>query len=862
MIFKDRSQAGQLLSQKLQRYIKDSVIVLALPRGGVPVAAEIANALGAPLDVLIVRKVGAPNQAELAVGAVCEEAEPVWNEAILAKLRLEPAELGRTLAMERQKIEQQTRLFRDSRKFPLFNQKTVILVDDGLATGATMSAAVKYLRGKSESKIIAAVPVAAASSARILRGKVENLVVIEEREDLMSVGQWYEDFSQVSDAEVVALLKGSGDPSKKATREVDIVIERIKLLGDLTTFPSMKAVIIFAHGSGSSRKSPRNQYVAQVLNDKRFGTLLFDLLSEREAQNMGNVFNMELLSTRLALVTLWLRKELGIKSVPLGFFGASTGAGAAIQAAVKLMGKESIFALVSRGGRPDLAGDALKLLKAPTLLLVGGQDYSVIELNRKAQRSLSNCILSIVPGATHLFDEPNTLEEVSMQAAQWFVDQLSAQKLRDQGDRALKLQKAILHSMVPLDDHNEESLDGLIQSIKNKRVVMLGEASHGTEEFYRWRSQISKRLIKDHGFNFIAVEGNWPDFYRLHKYIQSGEGRSAKEVLMLNHRWPTWMWANEEVARLAEWMRINKAGFYGLDVYSLFESVHEVIKYLSKNEPLLAEEVGNRYACFEAFQGDEVSYARSLIKYPDGCQNEAIQNLQKLLELAVKNSIEDSEEFFSSQQNAHIVVNAEAYYRAMSKADASSWNIRDGHMMETLDRLLEWYGHSAKAIVWAHNTHIGDYRATDMNDRGYVNIGGLARLVYGDDCVALVGFGTYQGEVLAGHAWGGKEQVMRLPQAREKSYEHYFHLAAAKNKVKQFYIPLKDKSNTPFLERLGHRAVGVVYDPRHEQRGNYVPTQLSKRYDAFIFIDRTHSLKSLHAGSARGELPATWPSGQ
>jgi len=217
MTFKDLSHAGQLLSQKLHRYVKDSATILALPHGGVPVSAEIADALGAPLDVLIVRKVGAPNQAELAVGAVCGEAEPVWNQAILANLGLVSAESGKTLTKERQKIEHQTRLFRESRKLPLFAQTTVILVDDGLATGATISAAVKYLRSKSDMKIIVAVPVAAASSASILRGKVEDMVVMEEREDLVSVGQWYEAFSQVSDAEVVALLKGSGDPSKNAS---------------------------------------------------------------------------------------------------------------------------------------------------------------------------------------------------------------------------------------------------------------------------------------------------------------------------------------------------------------------------------------------------------------------------------------------------------------------------------------------------------------------------------------------------------------------------------------------------------------------------------------------------------------------
>jgi len=221
MIFKDRSHAGQLLSQKLQKYANHSVIVVALPRGGVPVAAEVANALDAPLDVLIVRKIGAPYQAELAVGAVCEDSEPVWNQGILARLGIDSADLGQTLSMEREKIQMQTRLFRESRTFPEFTQKTVILVDDGLATGATMSAAVEYLRRKSQAKIIVAVPVAAASSARILRSKVEDMVIVQECEDFMSVGQWYQDFSQVSDAMVAEIIDRNGD-------------DRIPLQPDLT----------------------------------------------------------------------------------------------------------------------------------------------------------------------------------------------------------------------------------------------------------------------------------------------------------------------------------------------------------------------------------------------------------------------------------------------------------------------------------------------------------------------------------------------------------------------------------------------------------------------------------------------------
>jgi erythromycin esterase-like protein len=216
---------------------------------------------------------------------------------------------------------------------------------------------------------------------------------------------------------------------------------------------------------------------------------------------------------------------------------------------------------------------------------------------------------------------------------------------------------------------------------------------------------------------------------------------------------------------------------------------------------------------------------------------------------------------FSSQQNARIVANAEAYYRAMIMGDSNSWNVRDGHMMDTLDILLERAGEGGKAIVWAHSTHIGDYRATDMKSAGYVNIGGLARENYGDDNVALVGFGTYEGEVLAGSAWGAPGQVMKLPPAREDSIEAYLHEVAQQTDNARFYMIFDGEARKPFHEVKGHRAVGVVYDPRHERRGNYVPTVLAKRYDAFIFVDKTRALRSLHAAAQRGEFPETWPTG-
>lgn len=409
--------------------------------------------------------------------------------------------------------------------------------------------------------------------------------------------------------------------------------------------------------------------------------------------------------------------------------------------------------------------------------------------------------------------------------------------------------------------NQKEDLDILIDSVKNTRVVMLGEASHGTEEFYRLRRIISQRLIKEHGFSFIAVEGDWPDAYRLNKYIKTGEGGDARSVLKKNHRWPTWMWANEEIVKLAEWMRHEGANFYGLDMYSLFESIDEVVSYLKKNKPELAQEFENSYACFEPFENDEVAYARSLVKIPSGCEKEVIENLQKILKLRIEDVEKNGDELFSAQQNAHVIANAETYYRSMFAADENGWNIRDGHMMETLDRLLENAGEGAKAIVWAHNTHVGDYRATDMLQNGYVNIGGLARLSYGEENVTLIGFGSYQGKVVAGYAWDGPEEIMPLPPAQSNSYENYFHKVALKQRTNQFYLMLKDKNSGPLAQRLGHRAVGVVYNPKHESRGNYVPTELSKRYDSFIFIDKTHALKSLHSLYVHGEFPETWPSG-
>src|SRR3989338_6716283 len=861
MIFSNRKHAGNELSKKLIKFKDLNPIVIGLPRGGIPIAAEVSAALQSDLNILCARKIGAPFQPELALGAICEHEDPVWNQGLMARMGVSPDDLSSVVLMEKERIRQQIRLFRNNSKAVDVAGRVVIIADDGLATGSTMLATIKYLKHSGAAKIIVAVPVAAASSVRQLQNKVSEVVAVEVSEELSSVGEWYEDFSQITDEEVLRLLQEFRLHHAGGTsiRSVTIAIDQVALHGDLVLPPSMKAIIVFAHGSGSSRMSPRNRMVAENLQSAGFGTLLFDLLTESEVRDRKNIFDIELLSHRLVETTHWLRTRPGLEHIAIGYFVASTGAAAAIHAASKLDKKSEVFAIVSRGGRPDLAGSALDFVTTPTLLIVGSLDFKVIELNQHAQQSLSHSKLTLVDGATHLFEEPGTLEEVSKLSQQWFENHLDIKKVRIQSKIANTLETAINLGMNKL--RNEKDFDRLIQSLKDTRVVMLGESSHGTHEFYELRSQISRRLIKDHGFKFIAIEGDWPDAYRLNQNIQSGKVGSAYEILKHNHRWPTWMWANAEVADLAEWMRKHSAGIYGLDVYSLFESISEVIRIFKKTDPYLAHEIEQRYACFDPFEEDEVSYARSLFANASGCEKEAVQALQLVLQTRMKNLIQDGDELFNAQQNARIVANAETYYRAMLAGDASSWNIRDSHMMDTLDKLLEKSGEDSKCIVWAHNTHIGDYRATDMHANGYINLGGLARQSYGDENVALIGFGTYQGHVLAGSAWGRSEEIMPLPPAEEGSYEHFFHKAALKSNSNSFYIMLEDKAHSAFSQKRGHRAVGVVYNPKHEQRGNYVPTILSKRYDAFIFVDKTHALRSLHSIYSGGKIPDTWPAG-
>jgi erythromycin esterase-like protein len=409
------------------------------------------------------------------------------------------------------------------------------------------------------------------------------------------------------------------------------------------------------------------------------------------------------------------------------------------------------------------------------------------------------------------------------------------------------------------------SLDPLLKDIGDKRIVMLGEASHGTHEYYTWRTAISKRLIREKGFKFIAVEGDWPDCYRINRYVKGyrDAGTDINDILKTFDRWPTWMWANWEVAALAEWLKEyntglpldEKVGFYGLDVYSLWDSMNVIMHYLEKEDMQTAQSVKKAISCFEPFNEDEHSYARySLTDH--NCRDEVLAMLKEI-RLKAQSPDGDREAGFNTEQNALIAVNAEKYYRQMIGFSNDSWNIRDRHMMETLERLLVFHGNLSKGIIWEHNTHIGDARATDMARAGMVNTGQLSREQYGEDHVYLAGFAGYKGTVIAGIDWGAPMQEMIVPEAREESIEAVLHNAYGRN----CYILFNDEPAHLFKERIAHRAIGVVYHPGAERRGNYVPSMLRERYDALIYLDETSALHPLHMKPHNEKLPETYPFG-
>ncbi len=652
MKFKDRNHAGTLLAAKLAGLAHLEPIVLALPRGGVPIAHIIAEKLNAPMDVCLVKKIQAPGSEEFAIGAVAEDERPQLNEEYIKRNKLNREKIADIITKRISEIRKRAKMYRaKAAKIPL-KGKAVIVVDDGLATGASMKAAVKWLRSQEVKRIIVAVPIASTEGAEEMEKECDDFISLITSDQMWAVGLWYENFEQVSDAEVMKILEQRNQKEKSPATEIPIKAKSL---------------------------SP-----------------------EEEIERLAKPFKTE-----------------------------------------------------------------------------------------------------------------NEIQELAAEMA-------------------------------------------------GHRIVMLGEASHGTKEYYEFRRELSKILIRDHGFSFIAVEGDWPDCRNLTELLSAGPQDVREAVRRSFHRWPTWMWANEEIPPLIEWMARNKKGaFYGLDVYSLFESL-EVIKDCAKEfSPDLALKMNEAYACFEEYAGNEIKYAESLLKIPAGCKEEVIGTLREIQRVRLEQTELSRDKLFNVQQNARVIRNAERYYRTMLHGGADSWNIRDKHMLETLERLLHFYGPESKAIIWAHNTHIGDYHATDMLNDGYINLGGIARETFGVENVYLLGFSSYRGEVTAGAAWGADVETMTLPEAKEGSWEDHFHKVSEKLQSDKIFLNLRqaDKPGL-FHEKLGHRAVGVVYNPRLEKYGsNYVPTKIAQRYDGLVFIDTTSALRPLSTTFIVGEFPETYPEG-
>lgn len=662
MRFKNRTDAGQQLAGRLQQYAGHSnAIVLALPRGGVPVAAEIAKRLRLPLDVLLVRKLGVPGHPELAMGAIAAGGIEVLNHALIAELRVPDALVQQVAVRERLELDRRDRLFRGDRTPPFVRNRTVIVVDDGLATGATMEAAIHALRRSDAAGVVVAVPVGARDTCERLGRMADAVVCLSMPEPMNAVGLWYEDFTQTSDEEVRYLLDGA-------------VPDRMQV-------------------------------------------------PPATGQNATNL-------VRQHAITL--------------------------------------------GGDP-------------------------------------------------------------------------------------------------------RQYDALLDGIGGARVVLLGEATHGTHEFYRERAVLTRRLIEEKGFAGVAVEADWPDAYRINRFVRAvSEDENAAGALGDFGRFPAWMWRNADVLDFIGWLRVHnegqprdrRVGFYGLDLYSLRASMAAVLAYLDKVDPAEARRARHRYACFDQFGSEmqEYGYAASLGLEPT-CEREVVNQLLELhrrrLDYASRDGRVAADEFFYAEQNARVVRDAEEYYRTMFAGRAESWNLRDQHMAATLHDLLGFLSRGrdqARVVVWAHNSHLGDARATEMGDGGELNVGQLARMEYGGDAV-LVGFTTFAGTVTAATEWDGPAHRRHVRPAVADSWEKLFHDAA----IPRFLLPFRTDTElaSAFARPRLERAIGVLYLPESERRSHYFHARIAEQFDYVLHFDETRAVEPLDRTSMweAGEVAETFPSG-
>jgi putative phosphoribosyl transferase len=870
-LFADRADAGRRLAHSLAARDLPDPVIFALPRGGVPVAVEIARALNAPVELLLVRKIGAPGAPELALAAVVDgaEAQTVVNEDVGRLTGASAAFLEQARRHELDEIERRRASYLGDRPRVSAKGRTAIVVDDGLATGATAKAALRALRRQGAARIVLAVPVAPIDTLTEMRAEADEVICLEAPEGFTGVGAYYGDFHQLTDEETLRLLRSVWDQTQEIARQ-SVRVPPLELAGDLQIPAGARGVVLFAHGSGSSRLSPRNRAVAGDLNKRGFATLLLDLLTEAEANDRRNVFDIPLLAGRLEQAAAWIDLHPTLGRLPLGLFGASTGAAAALQAAANL--GERACAVVSRGGRPDLAGEAtLSLVTAPTLLIVGGEDGVVIDLNRAALAELS-CpkAMTIVPNAGHLFEEPGTLEEVMRLAGDWFERSLTARapaatpQARTPATTPLGRLQAALEPLPPIDDPD---FAAAFDRYGDRRVVLLGEASHGTSEFYRARAAITRRLIEHHGFDMVAVEADWPDAAAVDRHVRLGPHRAMTPPPF--SRFPTWMWRNQEFEAFVRWLRghnatrteTRRAAFYGLDLYNMRASMAAVLNYLDTVDPEAAAQARERYACLSPWAAEPAGYGMAALRRGYAlCEGAVLSTLRDMVSRALDYGTHDGEVFFDAAQNARVVADAERYYRAMYFGSHESWNLRDRHMFETLEHILERKGPRSKAVVWAHNSHIGDARFTDMGaERGELNIGQLCRERFGAEA-ALIGFGTHTGTVMAAHDWDEPGEAMRIQPSRPDSYEALCHQTG----VGQFLLDLRPGVNEPVRRDLREprleRYIGVVYRPRTEVQSHYATSCLPEQFDGFVWMDETTALHPLPAAVSEAE-DETYPFG-
>ena len=505
---------------------------------------------------------------------------------------------------------------------------------------------------------------------------------------------------------------------------------------------------------------------------------------------------------------------------------------------------DAIF--VNPGGAELVGALKAQLALGGRMVLPAGADPAVQELIRLTRKG----------------PEDFTVEDM----ADIRVAPLAAQAARLAVMQPPKAVQAIAAACEQFDTVDSANLEPLLARIGDARVVLLGEATHGTSEFYRMRENISRELIERKGFNFIAIEADWPDAARIDRYVRHAGHRSARWSAFA--RFPAWMWRNQETRKFVDWLRARNTGLpkhervalHGLDLYSLYNSIHSVIAYLEQVDPATAEVARRRYACLTPWQSNPASYGYvALNDQYRSCEREVVSMLSDLLIAEQRYAAQDGEHFLDAVQNARLVANAERYYRKMYYGSRASWNLRDSHMFETLQNLLNFYGPRSKAIVWAHNSHIGDCRATEMSRRGEHNIGQLCREEFGAGAY-LVGFGTHSGHVAAASDWDGPMEVKQIRPSMAGSYERLCHDAGCAN----FLLPLRNPKSEQLIEDLSkprlERAIGVIYRPETELQSHYFQAVLPRQFDEYIWVDQSSAVSPLTTEVIEG-LPDTYPFG-